>query len=201
MISITINGTAYEVPSNAADTNWAAAQVAFEQAVVSNALPSGIRGTAGAADGLTGAALYYGRHSVRSVTVVSEAFAGTAATTKDITLWTLPAKTRVLRVIADVTQTFTGGSISDVDVTVGSSAGGNEYLLSFDADTATGTFGLQQGQLGASIVGATGFATTASDIVWATTTALQCRFTSVGADLEELSQGMCVFYIESCTYP
>lgn len=35
MISITVNGTAYSVPSSAADTNWAANQVAFEQALAS----------------------------------------------------------------------------------------------------------------------------------------------------------------------
>lgn len=33
MISITVDGVAYEVPSNASDTNWAAKQVAFEQAM------------------------------------------------------------------------------------------------------------------------------------------------------------------------
>lgn len=33
MINITINGTPYPVPSSAADTNWAAPQVAFEQAL------------------------------------------------------------------------------------------------------------------------------------------------------------------------
>ena len=32
-VSITINGTPYDVPSSAADTNWAAQQVAFEQAL------------------------------------------------------------------------------------------------------------------------------------------------------------------------
>ncbi len=35
MISIDVNGTPYEVPSSAADTNWAAQQVAWEQAVSS----------------------------------------------------------------------------------------------------------------------------------------------------------------------
>lgn len=33
MISITIDGVSYPVPSNAADTNWAASQIAWEQAV------------------------------------------------------------------------------------------------------------------------------------------------------------------------
>lgn len=33
MISITVNGVPYDVPSSAADTNWAADQVAFEQAL------------------------------------------------------------------------------------------------------------------------------------------------------------------------
>jgi hypothetical protein len=32
-ISITVNSVAYDVPSSAADTNWAALQVAFEQAL------------------------------------------------------------------------------------------------------------------------------------------------------------------------
>ncbi len=33
MITVTVAGTDYEVPSSAADTNWAADQVAFEQAL------------------------------------------------------------------------------------------------------------------------------------------------------------------------
>lgn len=33
MITITVDGVSYEVPSSAADTNWAAKQVAFEQAL------------------------------------------------------------------------------------------------------------------------------------------------------------------------
>ena len=32
-VSITVDGVAYDVPSNASDTGWAAAQVAFEQAL------------------------------------------------------------------------------------------------------------------------------------------------------------------------
>jgi hypothetical protein len=32
-IAITVNGAAYPVPSSAADTNWAAQQIAFEQAL------------------------------------------------------------------------------------------------------------------------------------------------------------------------
>lgn len=38
-INITIAGTAYPVPSSAADTNWAADQVAFEQAVAAALAP------------------------------------------------------------------------------------------------------------------------------------------------------------------
>lgn len=34
-ISLTVNGTSYPVPSSAADTNWAADQIAWEQAVTS----------------------------------------------------------------------------------------------------------------------------------------------------------------------
>ncbi len=38
-VSITINGVAYDVPSSAADTNWAADQVAFEQAIAAALAP------------------------------------------------------------------------------------------------------------------------------------------------------------------
>lgn len=204
MISITINGVAYDVPSSAADTNWAAQQVAFEQALVAyvNTLaPSTIEGTPGSGPGLLNDSVNFGRHVVRQITLAYDAFSGSASTTEDVAIWTLPAKTRVLRVVADVTTPFTGGSISDIDVTVGRTAGGDEYLLSFDADTATGTYGIIQSQIGDNIVGASLFAPGGEgDMQWAESS-VQCRFTATGANLDSLSAGSVTFYLETCTYP
>lgn len=162
-----------------------------------NLTDSGIIGTAPSGTGITVGNTAEVRHVMHKVTVDYTA-ASAAATTKDITLWTLPAKTRVMRVIADVTTPFTGGAVSDCDVTVGSSAGGAEYLLSFDVDSATGTFGNNQAELGASILGGGSFD---SDITWGSTTVVQCRFTSSGANLSALTAGVMVVYIECAVYP
>lgn len=218
MIDITVIDTPYEVPSSAADTNWAAKQVAFEQALASGitvnrerigeletdlgdltvaVMPEDVEGTAGSGTGISSASTNYGRHVVHKITVTRAAI-NVDSLTADVTLWTLPAKTRVLRVVADVTATFTGGAVSDCDVTVGNSAGGAQYLLSFDVDTATGVYGDAQTELGTAIVGGASFA---GDLTWATTTVVQCRFTAVGAFLSELTTGSATFYIEVCTYP
>ncbi len=48
MIPVSVLGTPYQVPSSAADTNWAAAQIAFEQA-----LAAGLTAVAGLPDAIT----------------------------------------------------------------------------------------------------------------------------------------------------
>lgn len=211
MIDIDLNGVTYEVPSSAADTNWAAKQVAFEQAVAADittnaddiaaletaATPAAVVGTAGSGTGISGASTSYGRNVVHKITVGFTALQN-ASTSKDVTLWVLPAKSRVLRVISDVTAAFTGGSISAVAMVCGRAAGGDQYLLTHSVLSGTGARGTQQTELGAGVVGGTGFS---SDIIWTTTTTVQARFTSTSADLSDLTTGSTTFYIECCTYP
>lgn len=134
------------------------------------------------------------QHKVAVVTVL-HTHAQAAAATKDVVLLTMPAQSRVLRVVADVTEVFDGGAISDCDVTVGHTAGGAEYLASFDVDTAVGTFGEVAAEIGAGLTSAT-----IADVRWAAST-VQCRFTAVGANLSELTTGRMVVYIEYVTYP
>jgi len=219
-IEIEVTGVDYDVPSSAADTNWAAQQVAFEQALatavntastdiddletdlaaLSAAVePPAVVGTAGSGTGISAASTSYGRNVVHQVTVGHAALAAAGGVTQtDITLWTLPAKTRVLRVIAQIDQTFTGGSISALVMTCGRAAGGTQYLLSSSVLASTGVRGVMQTELGAGVIGGTGFS---SDIIWTTTTTVSARFTATGDDLDTLTTGSVTFYIECCTYP
>ncbi len=205
MISIEVDGEDYDVPSSAADTNWSAAQVGFEQALataVNDALDlisngaDAAAGTAGSGTGISGATTLGATTVVHKITI-GYAAVQTANTVKDVVAWTLPAKTRVTRVLADVTQVFDGGAISDCDCTVGASGGGDDFLLSFDVDTATGVFGNSYTELGRSVVGAASWNT---DITWSATVPVTLRFTSVGADLSALTTGSMTLYIECCTY-
>lgn len=140
------------------------------------------------------------RHLCHVVKVDYTAVNGTAGTTADVTLWTLPAGFLLQRVIVDVTTVFAGGSISDCDVTVGSSAGGNQYLLSFDVDTAAIVAGDVVAEIGAGLVDATRADLTVSSNAMAATT-LQCRFTSAGANLTDLTGGSMRVYIIGVQLP
>lgn len=133
-------------------------------------------------------------HKVYEITLAETALTG--ASPEDETVITFNAKTRILRVIADVTQTFSGGGITDMDVTCGSAAGGNQYLISFDIDTATGTYGDVAAEIGASLLSAT-----VADVpTWAGGGTMSCRFTCTGANCSAATQGAMTFYIEVVTY-
>lgn len=159
-------------------------------------ISDGVDGTAGSGTGFTVNATSNLAHRVHKITVTEAALAA-AAGTEDETIWTVPAKTRVLRMIADVTATFTGPAITDVDVTCGTSAGGNQYLVSFDVDTATGVYGDAAAEIGAGLLSAT-----VADIPsFSATTAVQCRFTCTGANCSVMTTGSMTIYIESLVFP
>jgi hypothetical protein len=147
-------------------------------------------GTPGTGTGIAALATSEVRHHVHKLRVTNAAL--TAAGTTDITVWTL-ASDRVLRMTATVSTTFTGGALTDVDVTCGTSAGGAEYLVSFDVDTATGFYGDQAAEIGASLTAAT-----VADFPAA---AVQCRFTCAGANCSEATQGTMDLHLETVTYP
>lgn len=134
-------------------------------------------------------------HAVHKITIGEAAL--DAAGTSDETIWTVPAKTRVLRMVADVTATFSGGAITDMDVVCGPSAGSNGYLISFDVDTAIGTYGEVAAEIGANLLSAT-YADIPS---WSTTTAIICRFTCGGGNCDTATQGSMTLYIEHLVYP
>lgn len=133
--------------------------------------------------------------SVHKVTVAFTAPATGAGLTFDQTIWTIPAQTKVVRVIADVTVAFTGGAISAGTISVGKTVGGTEYLLAA-SDFTTGTFGDAMAEEGAALSGGL------EDFpAWGSTTAISARFTSVGANTSAYTAGSVTFYIESVRYP
>lgn len=134
------------------------------------------------------------RHMVHKVKVTYSALTA-AALTQDITLLTTPAKTRVVRIIADVTTKFIGGSISAMTLVAGRTAGGNQYLLSGDVFTAAILLGDVVAEMGAGVVSAT-----LADYQAAAQT-IQCRFTATTANVNTATQGEVDFYIETVTYP
>jgi hypothetical protein len=139
------------------------------------------------------------RHFVNKVTVINTAL--TAAGQTDLTLLTTPVNSRIVRVVADVTQVFTGGALSAVTITVGNTAGGNQYLLSNSVLTATNTWGDVVAEMGAGVVSATlaDFGTVATGVPGALT--VQTRFTCTGANCNAATQGSVTFYIEYVVYP
>lgn len=99
------------------------------------------------------------RTQVYKVSLAKENF-DTAAVNHDVTIATLPAKSVVLSVIADVTQAFVCGSVcttATLSATVGISAGGVEFLESYDLDATVAVFGDTDAEVGTKldIAGAT----------------------------------------------
>lgn len=162
--------------------------------------PKSAPGTAGSGTGFTTNYTNAIVHRVHKITVTEAALAA-AAGTEDETIWTIPAKTRVLRMIAEVTQTFSGGALTNVTMTCGTSAGGNQYLVGgAQCDvgiTETPVCGDVAADIGAGLTSAT-----VADIPSFTgTTAIQCRFTCTGANCVAATTGSVTFYIEHLVYP
>lgn len=180
------------------------AEIDASQMVLSN-----FKITSGSGTGVTVVASGLVPQTVYKVTVASTNFVA-AAVTADVTLGTLPAKTVLMWEIADVTQVFacTGTCTSStLSMTCGKTAGGAEYLASFDADAATGQFGDAQAEIGASLKTATPPNTPLGDMPsWAGTTAVQCRLTSGTGNIgtgaaTNLSQGSITFYLVTTRMP
>lgn len=147
------------------------------------------------------------RTVVYKLTVLSTQFIA-AAVTADFTIATLPAKTKVLNVVADLTTAFACSvtcTSATLSVTVGSAAGGNDLLVSFDADAAAARFGLADADLGTGINRAN--AVQGGRVLsWTGTTPVSMRLTSGTGNIgtgaaTNLSQGTITFYITTELQP
>lgn len=157
--------------------------------------------------GITTASLAQVQNAVYKATVPFTSFIA-AAVTADVTVGTLPIKTQVTSVFADLTATFVCGSVcttATLSMTCGSSAGANDILLTFDADAATTQRGLADADLGSALARAT--AVQGGKIFsWAATTPFSCRLTSGTGNIgtgaaTNLSAGSVTFYITTTRMP
>lgn len=109
--------------------------------------------TAGSGTGVTVDDAGSLRTQVYKVTVAYTNFVS-AGTTHDLTIATLPAKSLVHRVFAQVTTPFVCASTcttATLSATLGLSAGGVEFLESFDLDASAAWFGDADAEIGSAI--------------------------------------------------
>ncbi len=154
-----------------------------------------LNGTLPSGTGVTVNSSSHVTSSVHKVTVTFANIASGTGATKDTTIWTLPAKCKLLRVIADVTVPFTGGTIGAMHLTVGKTAGANEYLLSADVLSGAATFGDDLAEDGASLSAGIG------DVNWSGTQVLSARWTATVDTVNHCTAGSVTFYIETVGYP
>jgi hypothetical protein len=154
-------------------------------------------GTAGSGTGYTTIATGSMSHRVHKITVARTALTA-AATTEDETIWTVPPKTRLMRIIVDVGAAFddAAGPISAVTIMCGTSGGSAVYVATSSVFTVN-TIGDVAAEIGTSLTAAT-----VADIPsFSGTQAIVCRFTSTGGNLSTLTTGSATFYIEHLVYP
>lgn len=84
-----------------------------------------------------------------SITIAKAAWTA-AALTQDITIGTIPAKSRIMAVYADTTAAY-AGLAGTIQLQMGTSSGGNQLILIHDVKTATVTKGLVAADMGASM--------------------------------------------------
>lgn len=134
---------------------------------------------------------------VYRVTVDYTGFQSASSLTADHTIATLPAKTRLIAVYADVATLFSGGTVSAATLTLGKSAGGAEYLASHDVFTgATGAapIGLIDADMGTEMTRAALIQGSAI-VNWSGTTAVSARITTVTDTTDHLAAGSVTFYL------
>jgi len=149
--------------------------------------------TAGSGTGVTVDKTASVERSVYKVTVTYQALAA-AAVTADKTIATLPAKMRLVGIIADTTTKYIGGAVTATTLIVGKTVGGNEYVVSHDVFAAAITKGLADADLGTSInrAGAIQGGDLAS---WTATTIVSVRLTTTTANTNALTQGSTTYYL------
>lgn len=102
-----------------------------------------------------------------------------AATTQDVTIYSLPARSRLTAIYADKVTPFACASVcttGTLSMTTGISAGGAEFIVSSDMDAAAAVYGDADAELGTSINRANAIQGAFLNMAAATT--VQLRFTS-----------------------
>jgi polygalacturonase len=155
-------------------------------------------GTSASATGVTTNAAAELRTFVQKVTV-TEAALTDADTSQAVTIWTAPAKTRILRVIADVTTTFTGGGTTACTLQVGISGGdADAYIVASNVFASAVTLGIVEADLGVALSNSGSGAGAFPN--FGGTQAIAAQFDTTTANVGDLTTGSVTFYIEYATY-
>lgn len=161
--------------------------------LATNTTLSGPAITAGSGSGVTVNNNGILERATYKVTVTFAALAA-AGLTADKVIATLPAKTRLVSIIADTTTPYTGGGVTAATLIVGKTTGGNEYIVSHDVLSAAIVKGLADSDLGTSINRAN--AIQGGDLPsWTTTTDISVRLTTVTANTDQLTAGSTTYYL------
>lgn len=138
------------------------------------------------------------RHVTYKVTLTFAAYSA-AAKTADVTIATLPAKTKLIGIIEDVTTGFTGGGETVATFKVGTAAGGTTILLSNSCFT-TATWGLADADAGTSFTRA---AQVQGGYIpnWSGTQIINSRLTTTTNNTSGLTAGSVTYYIDTLVYP
>jgi hypothetical protein len=124
---------------------------------------------------------------------ITRAFTG-AATTADVVIATLPARTRLISIIADTITNWSGGGVTACTQTIGTSVGGAELIASYDCFTAAVVRGLADADMGTSMTRA---AAVQGGVIpsWTTATPIHLRITTTSANTDALTQGETIVYL------
>lgn len=154
--------------------------------------------TVGTGTGLTVNDVGSLKHHVYKVTLTFAGLSAVALTANHI-IATLPAKTKIIGIIADTTIKYAGTGVTNANIVVGIDAGVlNAFLLTHDVLTAPITVGDADADLGTLIIRAN--AVSGGYIDWVNTTPISVQITTVGANTDQLTAGSTTYYIETVRY-
>ncbi len=134
------------------------------------------------------------RRALYTITVPAAAWSA-AATTKDITLLTPPAKSKICSIICDTTAVYDGAGTCAI--TVGNAAGDNKYIVSHDVKSALITVGLADADFGSLLTRAgaiNGGSMPAAN--WTASSLVSARMTSGTGNTSAFTVGSTTFYVE-----
>jgi len=149
--------------------------------------------TPGSGTGVTVINNGYNSRTIYKVTVTYAALSA-AVLTADKVIATIPAKTRLITVIADTTVPYTGGATSAAALIVGKAAGGAQYIATHDVRTAAIVKGLADADMGTELTRAA--AINGGAIVdWVSAVSVYVRITTVSANTNALTAGSTTYYL------
>ncbi len=133
------------------------------------------------------------RVALYTVTVPVAAWSA-AATTKDLTLLTMPAKSKLKTIIVDTTAVYDGAGTCAI--IVGNAAGDNKYIVSHDVKSAIITVGLADADFGTLLTRAGAINGGTLPIAdWSATQGIFARMTSGSGNTSTFTVGSTTFYI------